>query len=96
MILYPNDIMPPGSRSIEQGLVDEDSPFRASREFGLTWITPQGECCAVGTLMRIHAFAQIGETGKLLVSNTGDAHMPRYHKWTRGAVSPNLLQRASL
>ena len=57
--------------SIDDGLVQEDSPFKASREFGIAYVTQRGECAAIGTVMRIQDYAPAGGDGRLLISNQG-------------------------
>lgn len=61
-----------GSCRIDKGLVQEESPFKASREFGISYMTSKGECASIGTVMRIQDFAKVGNDGQMLISNTGD------------------------
>lgn len=52
--------------------MQEESPFKASREFGISYMTSKGECVSIGTVMRIQDFAKVGNDGQMLISNTGD------------------------
>ena len=58
-----------GEPGVEEGLVDEDSPFAGSREFGMCLTTQQG-MATVGTTLRVEEFSHLPD-GRLLVTNKG-------------------------
>ena len=59
------------SHRIDEGLVQSDSPFKASKQFGITYVTGRGAVAEVGTLMEIVDYAPLGSEGRLLIQNTG-------------------------
>ena len=56
---------------IDEGLVQTDSPFVASKQFGITYTTGRGAVAEVGTLMEIVDHAPIGSGGRMFINNTG-------------------------
>ena len=58
-----------GEPGVEEGLVDEDSPFAGSREFGMCLTTQQG-MATIGTTLRVEEFSHLPD-GRLLVTNKG-------------------------
>ena len=68
---------------IDEGLVQSDSPFLASRQFGITYVTGRGAVAEVGTLMEIVDYAPLGTEGRLFINNAGVAAYSR----TREVVS---------
>ena len=62
------DIM---AHRIDEGLVQTDSPFLASKQFGITYVTGRGAVAEIGTLMEIVDFAPIGSEGRLFLNNKG-------------------------
>ncbi len=62
------DIM---AHRIDEGLVQSDSPFLASKQFGITYVTGRGNVAEIGTLMEIVDFAPIGSEGRLFLNNKG-------------------------
>lgn len=59
-----------GEEGIDEDLVQENSEFRASRQFGMSYCSPQGGVAEIGTILEIVAH-QPFEDGRLLVNTTG-------------------------
>jgi len=59
-----------GSPGLEEGLVNEESPFAATREFGMCHIGKNGELSAVGTLLRIEEHHK-HDDGRLAIVSKG-------------------------
>jgi len=58
--------------------VQSDSPFLASKQFGITYVTGRGNVAEIGTLMEIVDFAPIGSEGRLFLNNKGTrANIPK-------------------
>ena len=81
------------SYSIDEGLVQEESPYKSSREFGVSYATSAG-IAAVGTVMRIQDFAKVGNDGVLLISNTGESHCLPRSAWSTDVSS--VIQQFSV
>lgn len=45
-----------GSPNVEEGLVQEDSPFAGSKRFGMCYLDERGRLAAVGTTLEIQDF----------------------------------------
>lgn len=56
--------------SIDNDLVQEDSEFRASRQFGMSYISPQGGVAEIGTILEITGHSPYAD-GRLLVTTKG-------------------------
>ena len=56
--------------------MQSDSPFLASKQFGITYVTGRGAVAEIGTLMEIVDFAPIGSEGRLFINNTGAKRAP--------------------
>ena len=67
-MLYESDVL---ARRIDEGLVQDDSPFLGSKQFGITYVTGRGAVAEIGTLMEIVDFAPIGSEGRLFINNKG-------------------------
>lgn len=65
--------------------MQEESPYRASREFGISFTGSRGECAAVGTVMRIQDFAKVDDSGRMFINTTGATllRVPRNQKCNR-------------
>jgi ATP-dependent Lon protease len=63
-----------GADGLEEGLVNPDSPFCGTREFGLSFVDQNGGLSAIGTLLRIEAHERL-EDGQLQIESLG---MERY------------------
>jgi len=59
-----------GSQDLEEGLVDHDSPFCGSREFGMCFVGQNGGVCSIGTLLRIEEHVRLDD-GRLQIVNKG-------------------------
>lgn len=47
-----------GSPNIEDGLVQEDSPFAGSKRFGMCYLDEKGRLAAIGTTLEIQDYAR--------------------------------------
>lgn len=58
-----------GSPNIEDGLVQEESPFAGSKRFGMCYVSERG-MCAVGTTLEIQNHV-INSDGRMYITNKG-------------------------
>jgi ATP-dependent Lon protease len=49
-----------GSPNVEEGLVQEDSPFAGSKKFGMCYLDERGRLAGVGTTLEIQDFVREG------------------------------------
>lgn len=54
---------------IEQGLVNDDSPFRATRQFGISLVHQSG-VSEIGTMLRIEQHKQLAD-GQIVIVSRG-------------------------
>lgn len=47
-----------GDPDVEEGLVQEDSPYAGSRRFGMCYLDEGGRLCAIGTTLEIEHFVR--------------------------------------
>ena len=59
-----------GSDDLEEGLVNPDSPFCGTREFGMCLVDQNGGLSAIGTLLRIKAHERMPD-GQIQIENLG-------------------------
>ena len=59
-----------GSDDLEEGLVNPDSPFCGTREFGMCLVDQNGGLSAIGTLLRIKAHEHMPD-GQIQIENLG-------------------------
>lgn len=56
---------------VDEGLVQKDSPFCGSREFGMCFVDQEGNLAAVGSTLRIQDMEPL-EDGRLMVNSKGE------------------------
>ncbi|WIA15556.1 hypothetical protein OEZ86_004158 [Tetradesmus obliquus] len=59
-----------GAEKVEEGLVQEDSPFAGSRRFGMCFADDVGRISGIGTTLEIQDFL-IESSGRMYVTNKG-------------------------
>lgn len=59
-----------GSPNVEDGLVQEDSPFAGSKRFGMCFLDEKGRLAAIGTTLEIQDFVR-ESGGRMYVTNKG-------------------------
>lgn len=57
---------------VEDGLVNHESPFCGSKQFGITYVNSEGAICHVGTLLRIEGHKTLPD-GQITTFNRGTA-----------------------
>lgn len=62
--------------SLEEGLINEQSPFCGTRQFGLCWVSKDGAMAKIGTTLQIQSHLRHGD-GRLTTDNKG--RPPRIH-----------------
>ena len=72
---------------LEDDLVQEDSPFRGTKQFGMCWVTERG-MAAVGTTLHIQQHARFPD-GRMQIDSKGTpsydpAHATRFNNFSRG------------
>ena len=64
---------------VEEGLINDQSPFCGSKKFGLNHVNNDGTVCQVGVLLRIEGHKLLGD-GRMIIVNRGapreDLHLP--------------------
>lgn len=59
-----------GGHDIDEDLVQRDSEFLGSKEFGMVWLSDQGGVAKIGTLLQIKAHHMVKD-GRLIIQSTG-------------------------
>lgn len=59
-----------GSENIDEGLVQQESPFAGSRRFGMCYVDERGRLSAIGTTLEIQDFV-LEPGGRMYVTNKG-------------------------
>lgn len=59
-----------GDDGVEDGLVNHESPFCGSKQFGITYVNSEGGICHVGTLLRIEGHKTLPD-GQITTFNRG-------------------------
>eukprot|EP00878_Enallax_costatus_P005223 GHUV01005489.1.p1 GENE.GHUV01005489.1~~GHUV01005489.1.p1 ORF type:complete len:347 (+),score=73.03 GHUV01005489.1:210-1250(+) len=59
-----------GSEKVDEGLVQQESPFAGSRRFGMCYVDERGRLSAIGTTLEIQDFV-LEPNGRMYVTNKG-------------------------
>lgn len=56
---------------IEDGLVNHESPFCGSKQFGMCYVSQEGGLASVGCILEIQEHVRL-EDGRILITNKGE------------------------
>ncbi|CAL8464824.1 g4359 [Coccomyxa elongata] len=59
-----------GADGLEEGLIQDDSPFAGTRRFGMCWSDSKGAIAAIGTTLQIESHVRMDD-GRLGIENKG-------------------------
>lgn len=59
-----------GANGLEEGLINYESPFCGTRQFGLCWVSNDGSMAKIGTTLHIKEFSRFAD-GRMSVNNQG-------------------------
>ncbi|CAL5229221.1 g12504 [Coccomyxa viridis] len=69
-VLFNTLLYTPGAEDLEEGLVQTESPFAGTRQFGMCWTDSKGAIAAIGTTLEIKSHVLL-EDGRMGIETIG-------------------------